>query len=1165
MDVFLEKLELHGFKSFPDKTTIKFHKGINVIIGPNGCGKSNIVDAILWVLGEQRIKNLRGENNEDLIFAGSESKKPLGMTEVGAYFKINEEQLYIARRFFRSGESKYIMNDKYCRNRDIQDKLFEINLGGKGYYIFEQGSIGKLIELKPSEKRMLIEEAAGISQYLERKKDTANKLIIAEQNLETVENLLGDKENRLRELKNQVNYARRYRNHQNELVGFLKTLYWLEFNTYNKNFKEIKQKIEELIDKETVLSKELNKNQKIMLDKEAIRWNLEKELKESQRNLYEIKSGIIENNSNKEKSIQRDKFLDQRIYELENRIKENNNLIKENELKIKNFEANKLELESKTDEKRKKIEEHKKALNNLKQELNKLNQEKNEKSKSGFEIEFKLTKLKNALIDMDKKYEITQNDIKSRTNFIKELEKQIQEKKIEELKKDLKSLESEIEEKSKHIEDMEKDLEEKRNNLNNINNEINTIKNEINGLENQRQKYEDMLGKISEENELGDRDNFEGYFKDFIISEEKYFKAIENFYYDEIESIILKDTKNINNLNSNKIFIKKVQKDINIPLQNEKGFVKFLKDTFKTSNDLKRYLKDGIITKDLDSAINIFLKYDVDCVTINGEVLKSSGLIIKNREKGILNIVDEIRKIKKLIESNKNKLNELTKTYEQKEMYFNQSEENFKTEQDNFNTKKQEYLSLKTKMESEIKDIERNKKRIEINKKEIEIFSNQLKELESKRKEIEKELTEVKERNKNYKSEINETSDKIEEIKSKINSLEKEFITQENEYKLVNEKIKSFNLSKSESESSIKRLNDQIKSFLNNIENLKNEKDEISIQIKDIDKSNKELENQRDKFDKEVKSKEEEFNKIKIEIKELNENINKLRENLDNVKDEKNELEIKLSTLKRDLSNLESNTFKELNIDLNTLEPDEELKEKDLSYLREQVEILTNRLSSMRASNKLNFSAESEYEILDKDFKFHLSQREDIISSIENMKQAIERIDEESKKAFLKAFEEIRKNFKKNFKLLFEGGEADIEIINDSNVLESGLNIKAYPTGKTIKSSLFLSGGEKTLTSLAFLFSLFEYRPSPFCVFDEVDASLDDANIGRFLKFVQKLKDQTQFIIITHNFNTMEGADYIYGVTMDEPGISKIYSVEMKKLQEESLKKLKKDLNKDKK
>ena len=247
MEIHLDRLELHGFKSFPDKTVIKFHKGITAVVGPNGCGKSNIVDSLLWVLGEQRMKNLRGENNEDLIFSGSSSKKPLGMTEVGAFFSNQGEEVYIARRYFRTGESKYIINERYCRNKDIQDLLFKLRLGGTNYFIFEQGSIEKLVSLKPTEKRMLIEEAADISKYLNRKKETANKLIIAEQNLDNIQILITDKENRLKELRNQVHYVQRYRKIKNDKVDHLKTFLTKKNDIFQEDFKGYQSKIEKLI------------------------------------------------------------------------------------------------------------------------------------------------------------------------------------------------------------------------------------------------------------------------------------------------------------------------------------------------------------------------------------------------------------------------------------------------------------------------------------------------------------------------------------------------------------------------------------------------------------------------------------------------------------------------------------------------------------------------------------------------------------------------------------------------------------------------------------------------------------------------------------------------------------------------------------------------------
>ena len=294
MNTYLKKIELHGFKSFPEKTVIQFHQGITAIIGPNGCGKSNLVDAILWVLGEQRIKNLRGENNEDLIFTGSASKKPLGMTEVGAYFVNNEEETYIARRFFRSGEGKYILNEKFCRNKDVQDTLFDLGIGERNYFIFEQGSVEKMINLKPSERRILIEEAAGIAQYLERKKETTGKLIIAQQNLDSLELVLQEKNNRLRELKNQVHFARRYREIKNPKNDYLKALLKKKYLTFKAEFDLQGGKIVEFMNGETALVKEIADFDKGLLDLETRRWNLDHSLKNNQQLIFDRNNAHFE-------------------------------------------------------------------------------------------------------------------------------------------------------------------------------------------------------------------------------------------------------------------------------------------------------------------------------------------------------------------------------------------------------------------------------------------------------------------------------------------------------------------------------------------------------------------------------------------------------------------------------------------------------------------------------------------------------------------------------------------------------------------------------------------------------------------------------------------------------------------------------------------------------
>jgi chromosome segregation protein len=294
-----------------------------------------------------------------------------------------------------------------------------------------------------------------------------------------------------------------------------------------------------------------------------------------------------------------------------------------------------------------------------------------------------------------------------------------------------------------------------------------------------------------------------------------------------------------------------------------------------------------------------------------------------------------------------------------------------------------------------------------------------------------------------------------------------------------------------------------------------------------------------------VEKSEAKFQQTKSELKKVSEDLAASRNLREEIKETKNKSEINLSTVKKDLLQLEDMAFKELNDELKGIQASDQLLELDLPELEIRVADTGLRLEKMRESNRLNFSAESEFELLSKDHNFLHSQREDIIHSIQDLNDAIKKIDDESQESFVKAFEEIQKNFIKNFKILFEGGEAELTLTDPENMIETGLDIKAQPPGKKLQSLRLLSGGEKTLASLAFLFALFEYKPSPFCVFDEVDAALDEANIMRFSKFLHKLKEKTQFLIITHNFKTMEEADYIYGISMNEPGISTIYSMKM--------------------
>ena len=368
-------------------------------------------------------------------------------------------------------------------------------------------------------------------------------------------------------------------------------------------------------------------------------------------------------------------------------------------------------------------------------------------------------------------------------------------------------------------------------------------------------------------------------------------------------------------------------------------------------------------------------------------------------------------------------------------------------------------------------------------------------------------------------------------VENKLNLSKERFTSGDNELSRLKKDLKSLREDNEKKEKENQTLDEEIKTITGNIEKFSSEKSS-HIDIKG-------------KSEETIKGSEQTLDELNTRIRKENEELAKKRSELDTIKEARSREEIELASLKKDIFSLEEISFKELNSELKDISPDESLLGFEIGELEEKVTSTNERLIKMRDSNRLNFSAESEYELLAKDHEVLLSQKADVIDSIEDMNNAIQKIDDESEASFKEAFEEIRGNFKKTFEILFEGGEADLELTDLNNILETGLEIMAQPPGKRLQGLRLLSGGEKTLTSLAFLFALFEYKPSPFCVFDEVDASLDEANIQRFLKFLHKLKEKTQFLIITHNFKTMEEADYIYGISMNEPSVSSVYSMKM--------------------
>ena len=535
----------------------------------------------------------------------------------------------------------------------------------------------------------------------------------------------------------------------------------------------------------------------------------------------------------------------------------------------------------------------------------------------------------------------------------------------------------------------------------------------------------------------------------------------------------------------------------------------------------------------------------MDVVTEGGETLSKDGLYIRDRERGLLDVMEEIKLLDK-------QQSELTK---QKQILDNDLKskmslwENLATsldeEKTTLETLKEARILKKTKLDALQQNREANLKRVRVNKSEIDLLQLEKIKIEE---EIQK-LDTLKEEEEGRRERMNKQQASLrlgrDQLEQELSNQDKKTMEKEHGIHLINEKQNSTRSRIKELESAISKMSATVKQNSREEESLKKELSQMAEAIASQLEENDVLINKKGECEKKIGKQEKDFDHINQQLKAKTQGLSTSRKVLEEVKETRNDLEIKFSSIKRDIYQIEDKAFKELNAELDSIEEPENYKEIGIAELEKDLETFDMRLARMRDSDRLNFSAESEYDLLSKDFNFLQSQREDVLLSIQDMNAAITKIDEESRSSFLKAYSEINEYYKKNFKILFEGGEAELSLTDKDNINETGLEIKAQPPGKKLQGLRLLSGGEKALTSLAFLFSLFEYKPSPFCVFDEVDASLDEANIQRFLNFLHKLKEKTQFLIITHNFKTMEEADYIYGISMNEPGISTIYSMKL--------------------
>lgn len=1189
--MYLKKLEIQGFKSFADKIEIEFKSDITAIVGPNGSGKSNISDAIRWVLGEQSIKNLRGNKMEDVIFSGTDKRRPLGYAEVSIIFDnmdklipIDYSEIMITRRVFRSGESEYYINKNSCRLKDIRELFMDTGIGKDGYSIIGQGRIEEILSNRPEDRRNIFEEAAEIVKYKTRKLLSEKKLDKTESNLIRIKDLIHEISKQAEVLEEESKKAIAFTSLYNKLREIEVNIFIKEIKKFNIQIEEINNDMEglnieilesekekDLIEKKYNLLKntiddmdnkiEESRNSKFKLIqlidncKSTVSLQLEKE------NFYKRDlERLVKENEDLGISLERLKSMEEDIINEKASVNQNlEHLIRNYE--IKDIERIKLEDEIKIKEE---------YIENMKSQYQKLyNNSSDTRNKLDNMDSFNENIIKRIHEQKSEKLNIENNITQNHNNFKNcKLEESILINDIEKLSKDYNNLLIKKEEVSNKQNSIAKSIKAMEIELQGFISNRSVYKSMEEGYEGYFKSVKNLLIAVNKSTDLGN--GFLGVVADLIKVDEKFERAIDISFGSNIQNLVMKtdtDAKRlINYLKSNKL-----GRVTFLPLNTIKGNTLTLKpndikeyNIFGLGNELIKYdeiyrdifkylLGRTIIIKDIDNAISYANKYGHihKIVTLDGDVLNPGGSMTGGSySNNTISIINRKSKIKILDQDIKNLQSSIDLLINERRLFNNEFDEINNNIIKNEEDKKELELKTIEKLNSKIRyenEIERLNNELEKSNVQILTLENEIGGLSHNKIELAIKLEQID-------IECSNHNEKIKNITEDLNN--HRILKENNSLELTDYKIK-INLM----ENTLRNLNDkeelQVREKIS-ISELIVEKDNSIIlnnnELKTINDNNTSIVEDMTKLEFEEKSATDDLNKLIASkdsfMQTFYEEQNRLKDitnKLSIIEKQKNKQELKSAKLELQVENNHEKLLEEYELTIENAECFE-IDIPNMQKATEEIKMLKGEIKNL---GSVNIGSIEDYKTTKERLEFITTQKEDLTYSRENLREIIIDIEKKMRVQFMISFNEINANFNQIFAVLFNGGTAKLVLEEGEDVLQSGIEIVVQPPGKKLQTLSLLSGGEKSLTAVALLFSILKTKPAPFCILDEIDAALDDANISRYTNYLKHFNSETQFILITHRKTTMEIANLLYGVTMAEEGISKLISVKLKDDQDE--------------
>ena len=1181
--MYLKRLELQGFKSFADKTILELRPGITTVIGPNGSGKSNISDAIRWVLGEQSMKSLRGTKSLDIIFAGTQNRKSLGFAEASLVFDnsdgalpIEYTEVTVTRKIYRSGETGYYINKVPCRLKDVLELFMDTGIGKDGYSIIGQGKIDEILSNKSEDRRHIFEEAAGIVKYRSRKEESEKKLEHTKLNLLRINDILSEIEGNLEPLQMQADKAKKYLNLKEELKNIEIGLFVYNIEKYKKDLEELVQTIEVM---QNQSSEEDEKLEKIKILKEELKTSIDQITEEienmsnigfeSQKQIEQLNSDInvaktrIANNNENNQRYSRE------IEEQNNHIKELQDEIEQKEAKKDNLKQNR--------------EKFEKELSEKQAELDKLTQKLSDKE---LEIEgYKQTVEQNT----DKKYELQsdintqdinyQNYEKRQAQIKQEMQSTISELDATRLnKEDIIKQFNEIENKKnkaqKSLDDVAKQREEANQKIKSFDSNINILSSDMRVkesrlkflIETEKEKegyiksVKSLLQDCENIKELGK--GMHGVLANIIEVPDELETAIEMCLGASLQNIVTEtedDAKKLvehlrkNNLGRASFLpISSVRgKKIDKIKGQDSGVIGIASDLVKYNKKYEQIILNllgrTVIVDNMNTAIKLAKQngYTFRIVTKEGDLINPSGAItggsVAKKTVNILGRGKEIEKLEKEINNLKQKIEKL------------------QNDKQNYEDSIEGILELSANLEKELQEIDiiyaTEKQKVISIDENIEKLQKRLNRLKEEQDNLEKQKQEAVSTKGNLQVEINKIVEQNQELSkiitefAELNKDDQKYIDDLN-FDITNLKISvsSFDESETSIQEIQERINQELENAKQSIENKKNQIDQIKSDNKLLEESIQETLQKIEEVKTRVQNSSSKIEELKQERTLKNEKLAK-QENeitdkfkvIEDLKGQLVKLDVKKTKIEEDMNGIYNKMWEEYELTPNNV--GEYQKPENVQLTQRRVNVLRTEI---RELGSVNVDSVEEYKNLKNRYDFMSEQRLDLENTMSKLRNVISEMTQIMKEQFKEKFKVINKNFGEVFAELFGGGKAELILEDENNILECGIEINVQPPGKKLQNMMLLSGGEKAFTAIALLFAILKINPAPFCVLDEIEAALDDVNVFKYAEYLKKFTEHTQFLVITHRKGTMEAADTVYGVTMEESGISKLLSMKLK-------------------